>query len=67
MARKITENYLNYLKKWARLQLHANQDVSGVWTIGCGHTEKAGKPMVVEGMVITKEKRNYAFNRFESI
>lgn len=40
MARKITENCLNYLKKWAALQLHAYQDASGVWTIGYGHTEK---------------------------
>ncbi|WP_375706181.1 lysozyme [Bartonella sp. AA2SXKL] len=53
MARKINKNCLNYLKKWEGLRLHAYRDASGVWTIGYGHTEKAGKPIVVEGMVIT--------------
>ncbi|WP_442894950.1 lysozyme [Bartonella sp. CB178] len=38
------------------LRLHAYQDVSGIWTIGYGHTEKAGKPKVVEGVVITEKK-----------
>ncbi|ATO56909.1 lysozyme [Bartonella sp. 1-1C] len=56
MARKISKNCLNYLKKWEGLRLHAYRDASGIWTIGYGHTEKAGKPMVVEGMVITERK-----------
>ncbi|MDD9331059.1 MAG: glycoside hydrolase family protein [Bartonella sp.] len=56
MARKISKNCLNYLKKWEGLRLHAYRDASGIWTIGYGHTEKAGKPIVFEGMVITERK-----------
>ncbi|WP_455466903.1 lysozyme [Bartonella sp. B39] len=56
MARKISEDCLRCLKKWEGLRLNAYQDASGVWTIGYGHTEKAGKPKVVEGMVITEKK-----------
>ncbi|WP_438721449.1 lysozyme [Bartonella rochalimae] len=56
MARKISKNCLNYLKKWEGLRLHAYRDASGIWTIGYGHTKKAGKPIVFEGMVITERK-----------
>ncbi|MET3560792.1 GH24 family phage-related lysozyme (muramidase), partial [Bartonella japonica] len=56
MARKINKSCLNYLKKWEGLRLHAYKDVSGIWTIGYGHTEKAGNPVVVDGMVITEKK-----------
>ncbi|WP_455480469.1 lysozyme [Bartonella sp. B12(2025)] len=56
MARKISKDCLHCLKKWEGLRLHAYQDVSGIWTIGYGHTEKAGKPKVVEDMVITEKQ-----------
>ncbi|WP_407965181.1 lysozyme [Bartonella sp. C271] len=56
MARKISKSCLNYLKKWEGLRLHAYQDASDIWSIGYGHTEKAGKPIVFEGMVITEKK-----------
>ncbi|EJF87316.1 MULTISPECIES: lysozyme [Bartonella] len=56
MARRISEDCLDCLKKWEGLRLQAYQDVSGVWTIGYGHTGKAGKPIVIEGMVITEKK-----------
>ncbi|WP_142416420.1 lysozyme [Bartonella massiliensis] len=56
MVRKINKDCLDCLKRWEGLRLHAYQDVSGVWTIGYGHTGKAGKPAVVEGMVITEKK-----------
>ncbi|WP_035008871.1 lysozyme [Bartonella vinsonii] len=56
MARKISKDCLCCLKKWEGLCLQAYQDVSGVWTIGYGHTQKAGQPAVVEGMVITEKK-----------
>ncbi|WP_019218670.1 lysozyme [Bartonella florencae] len=56
MARKINKNCLACLKRWEGLRLQAYQDASGVLTIGYGHTGKAGKPAVVEGMVITEKK-----------
>ncbi|EJF90036.1 lysozyme [Bartonella melophagi] len=56
MARRISKDCLNCLKKWEGLRLNAYQDTSGVWTIGYGHTGKAGKPDVIEGMTITKQK-----------
>ncbi|WP_273754492.1 lysozyme [Bartonella sp. MM73XJBT.G] len=56
MTRKISEDCLYCLKKWEGLRLQAYQDASGVWTIGYGHTKKAGKPTVIEGMVITEKK-----------
>lgn len=55
MARKISEDCLYCLKKWEGLRLQAYQDVSGVWTIGYGHTGKAGKPTVIESMMITEK------------
>ncbi|WP_375651956.1 MULTISPECIES: lysozyme [unclassified Bartonella] len=56
MARKISKDCLYCLKKWEGLRLQSYQDASGVWTIGYGHTKKAGQPTVVEGMVITEKK-----------
>ncbi|ENN93786.1 lysozyme [Bartonella bovis] len=56
MARRISKGCLNCLKKWEGLRLNAYQDASGVWTIGYGHTGKAGKPDVIEGMTITHKK-----------
>ncbi|QEE09261.1 phage lysozyme [Bartonella kosoyi] len=56
MARKINKDCLHCLKQWEGLRLRAYQDISGVWTIGYGHTGKAGKPTVVEGMMITEKK-----------
>ncbi|CDO46314.1 phage related lysozyme [Bartonella henselae] len=56
MARKISEDCLYCLKKWEGLRLQAYQDVSGVWTIDYGHTGKAGKPTVIESMMITEKK-----------
>jgi len=35
------------------LRLTAYQDTVGVWTIGYGHSGRAGKPVPVSGMVIT--------------
>ncbi|AQX20358.1 lysozyme [Bartonella sp. WD16.2] len=52
--RTISKEGLALIKKWEGLRLEAYQDVIGVWTIGYGHTTKAGTPIVQEGMRITK-------------
>lgn len=45
MSRRINAAGLSLIKSFESLQLHAYQDVVGVWTIGYGHTEgvKAGQ------------------------
>jgi len=49
---KINENGLNLIKQWEGLRLEAYRDVSGVWTIGYGHTAAAGAPHPKAGMKI---------------
>jgi lysozyme len=44
------------LKRWEGCKLTAYQDTGGVWTIGWGHTVKAGLPNPVKGMKITQEE-----------
>ncbi|OPB32179.1 lysozyme [Bartonella sp. AR 15-3] len=51
--RKISKEGLELVKQWEGLRLKAYQDVAGVWTIGYGHTAKAGNPVVQDGMEIT--------------
>lgn len=38
MARKITDEVIERIKRWEGLRLTAYRDVGGVWTIGYGHT-----------------------------
>ncbi|KEC54434.1 lysozyme [Bartonella rochalimae] len=52
--RKISKEGFALIKQWEGLRLKAYQDVIGVWTIGYGHTEQAGKPVVQDGMEITQ-------------
>ncbi|EJF91332.1 lysozyme [Bartonella melophagi] len=54
--RTISKEGLALIKKWEGLRLQAYQDAIGVWTIGYGHTTKAGEPVVQDGMKITKAK-----------
>ncbi|GAA5108531.1 lysozyme [Bartonella jaculi] len=51
--RKISKEGLELIKQWEGLRLQAYQDVIAGWTIGYGHTAKAGEPIVKEGMQIT--------------
>ncbi len=43
-------------KQWEGLRLNAYKDAIGVWTIGYGHTNSAGKPFIYEGMTITEKQ-----------
>jgi lysozyme len=65
MAKKLTSTLKNsfrtgpeglaLIKRWEGLMLNAYTCSAGVWTIGYGHTAKAGPPDVKKGDVITKE------------
>ncbi|WP_455466369.1 lysozyme [Bartonella sp. B39] len=54
--RKISQEGLALIKQWEGLRLSAYQDAVGVWTIGYGHTNSAGKPFVHTGMTITEKQ-----------
>ncbi|ATO57110.1 lysozyme [Bartonella sp. 1-1C] len=54
--RKISSEGLALIKQWEGLRLNAYKDAIGVWTIGYGHTNSAGKPLVYEGMTITEKQ-----------
>ncbi|WP_019221201.1 lysozyme [Bartonella senegalensis] len=54
--RKISKEGLALIKQWEGLRLNAYQDSVGVWTIGYGHTNSAGKPFVRKGMAITEKQ-----------
>lgn len=47
---------LDLIKQFEGLELRAYRCPSGIWTIGYGHTAKAGAPVPVAGMVITPER-----------
>ncbi|WP_254493835.1 lysozyme [Bartonella sp. B1099] len=54
--RKISQEGLALIKQWEGLRLNAYKDAIGVWTIGYGHTNSAGKPFVRKGMTITEKQ-----------
>lgn len=49
----INKATLDLIKSFEGLELTAYKDPVGVWTIGYGHTDKAGPPSVRAGMRIT--------------
>lgn len=49
---KISSNGLNMIKKWEGCRLKAYRDVSGILTIGYGHTGKICGSPITEGMTI---------------
>ncbi|MCZ2203986.1 lysozyme [Bartonella sp. A05] len=61
--RKISKEGLALIKQWEGLRLHAYQDAIGVWTIGYGHTEQAGEPIVQDGMKITASQAEVILRR----
>lgn len=59
MARHINDAGLALIQQWEGLFLkayHGAADRPGLLTIGYGHTDAAGPPVVKEGMTITKEQ-----------
>ncbi|AGF74951.1 phage related lysozyme [Bartonella australis AUST/NH1] len=61
--RKISKEGLELIKQWEGLRLQAYQDTAGVWTIGYGHTVKAGEPFVQDGMKITQSQADTILRR----
>ncbi|MCZ2328882.1 lysozyme [Bartonella sp. F02] len=61
--RRISKEGLALIKQWEGLRLRAYQDAVGVWTIGYGHTTKAGNPVVKEGMKITASQADGILRR----
>jgi len=51
--RQVNEVGLAHIKRWEGLRLKAYLCAGGAWTIGYGHTAKAGLPLVQAGMEIT--------------
>jgi len=49
----INENTIELIRRFEGLRLKAYRDAVGVWTIGYGHTSRAGPPKVRPGMRIT--------------
>jgi lysozyme len=56
MTRRINAAGLSLVKQWEALRTAAYRDAVGVWTIGYGHTNAAGGPVVTAGMKITAEE-----------
>lgn len=70
MTRRINAAGLLLVKQWEALRTTAYRDAVGVWTIGYGHTNAAGGPVVTAGMKITAEEADIILqsdlSRFEA-
>lgn len=60
---KINAAGLDLIKRWEGLRLTAYQDSVGIWTIGYGHTAKAGPPAPKAGMKITEKEADDILTR----
>ena len=56
MTRRINQAALELIKQFEGFRSRAYRDSVGVWTIGYGHTSRAGPPAVRPGMRITREE-----------
>lgn len=54
MSRKTNDAGIALIKQWEGKRLTAYKDPVGVWTLGYGHTDAAGLPIVKRGMRITE-------------
>ena len=54
MARKVNQATIDLIKEFEGFRANAYRDAVGVWTIGYGHTSRAGDPKVKPGMRITR-------------
>jgi len=53
---KMNERSLVLIRRFEGFRAKAYRDAAGVWTIGYGHTSRAGPPKVSPGMRITKKQ-----------
>ncbi len=63
MERDINETGLLLVKAFEGLRVEAYQDSAGVWTIGYGHSSKAGEPRVTPGLRITEAEAETILRR----
>jgi len=54
---------IKLIKDFEGERLSAYLCPAGIWTIGYGHTDAAGPPKVVPGMVITKKEADEILRR----
>ena len=54
MTRQINQATIDLIKEFEGFRARAYKDSVGVWTIGYGHTSRAGPPAVRPGMRITR-------------
>ncbi len=54
MARNVNQAAIDLIKEFEGFRANAYRDSVGVWTIGYGHTSRAGEPKVKPGMRITR-------------
>ncbi len=63
MKARINDAALGLIARFEGCRLEAYRDAVGVWTIGYGHTSRAGPPQVRPGMRITKEEARAILRR----
>jgi GH24 family phage-related lysozyme (muramidase) len=60
---RVSDEGLALIKREEGLRLDAYRDTGGVWTIGYGHTAKAGPPAPGQGMKITRSEAEAILRR----
>ena len=53
---KMTDNGIALIKRYEGFRGRAYKDITGIWTIGYGHTSRAGPPRVTQGMKISRQQ-----------
>lgn len=53
---KVTTEGLALIREFEGFRAAAYRDATGVWTIGYGHTSRAGLPPVTRGMIISRDE-----------
>ena len=63
MQARISDAALDLIERFEGCRLEAYRDAVGVWTIGYGHTSRAGPPQVRPGMRITEAEARKILHR----
>jgi lysozyme len=59
----ITPDGLALIKNFEGFRAHAYKDAVGIWTIGFGHTSRAGEPHVLAGLTISRDEADAILER----
>jgi lysozyme len=60
---KMTDEGLALIKEFEGFRTQAYRDPVGVWTIGYGHTARAGEPVVKSGLVVSEAEASEILRR----